>query len=102
MGKVRVLYINETSRIAGAEVWFYGGSTDIQTTGRAHITVAEGAASINTVIGTASEVGMFEDNNNMITATGSVLGFKAANSSQWLVISNVGGAAATTLAGTTA
>ena len=87
--------------VAGADVWFYG-STEIATTGRAHIVTAAGTASIDVVIGTASELGMFEDNNNMLTATGSAIHLKAVNSSQWLVVSNDGGAQGTTVAGTTA
>ena len=70
----------------GGEVWFY--SLD-GTTGA--FPICTSTAGVGVIIGSATEVGTFVDNNTAIQTSGTIVGLKAVTTSQWIVLSNIGG-----------
>ena len=86
--------------VAGARVQVYNID---QSTSVFNIEASSTSLGVDRVIGTSTEVGTFVDNNSIqLSSGGCIHEFMAVNTSQWILLSNLGASACTTTPGTSA
>lgn len=92
-----IVMVLPTTPLPGAQVWVVPLKA---TTGQFYVSAVADTGTLGKSIGTSTESGAGQADNNMVSCTGP-LGFMAISSSEWMLISGVA-AVATTVVGTSA